>query len=287
MNARIRKLSTVLFILVFMFSVFYPVKLCVGGEQHTEHVTVGTEEFLDEGGGRGEEITGKLQRGNAMVVFAAVAFAAVCLGFVVYNKKKTARKFEKAEQELYRKKIERDSLTGLLNKEGFYLRGKEFLEKHPKEQASIVFINVENFKLINDLYGVRSGDRFLQYLAMVIRELCRDSKALCCRYEADHFVTLTLESLGEMKGALKTKQFKAYFQPKYDMQNDQIIGAEALVRWEHPQKGTISPGVFITVFEKNGFIGRLDIYISVETCAFLKRCRDDGIPLYPISNILL
>ena len=105
-----------------------------------------------------------------MVVFAAVAFAAVCLGFVVYNKKKTARKFEKAEQELYRKKIERDSLTGLLNKEGFYLRGKEFLEKHPKEQASIVFINVENFKLINDLYGVRSGDRFLQYLAMVIRE---------------------------------------------------------------------------------------------------------------------
>lgn len=125
---------------------------------------------MDEGGGRGEEITGKLQSGNAMVVFAAVAFAAVCLGFVVYNKKKTARKFEKAEQELYRKKIERDSLTGLLNKEGFYLRGKEFLEKHPKEQASIVFINVENFKLINDLYGVRSGDRFLQYLAMVIRE---------------------------------------------------------------------------------------------------------------------
>lgn len=60
MNARIRKLSTVLFILVFMFSVFYPVKLCVGGEQHTEHVTVGTEEFLDEGGGRGEEMTGKL-----------------------------------------------------------------------------------------------------------------------------------------------------------------------------------------------------------------------------------
>ena len=118
-------------------------KLCVGGEQHTEHVTVGTEEFLDEGGGRGEEITGKLQRGNAMVVFAAVAFAAVCLGFVVYNKKKTARKFEKAEQELYRKKIERDSLTGLLNKEGFYRRGSEFLEEHSEADARILYINID------------------------------------------------------------------------------------------------------------------------------------------------
>ncbi len=104
MNARIRKLSTVLFILVFMFSVFYPVKLCVGGEQHTEHVTVGTEEFLDEGGGRGEEITGKLQRGNAMVVFAAVAFAAVCLGFVVYNKKKRQESLRKQSRSFTERK---------------------------------------------------------------------------------------------------------------------------------------------------------------------------------------
>ena len=362
MSTRIRKLLTVLLIAAFMFSVFCPVKLYAGEEVHTAHVTVGNENSPDKSGGRWENAWKELQRDKIGIIGISVVFVSVCLGIVAYNKRKTAREIEKAEQEIYRKKIERDSLTGLLNKEGFYLRGKEFLEKHPQEQASIVFVNVENFKLINDLYGVRAGDRFLQYLAMVIRELCRESKALCCRYEADHFVTLTLESLdeirqqaaklsekaqnyeldisveisagvyeihesdkslrimcdrahlaassiknnhltqvavyddthrqnlireqriiSEMNGALKKKQFKAYFQPKYDMQNDRIIGAEALVRWEHPQKGTISPGVFIPVFEKNGFIGRLDLYIYEETCAFLRQCRDEGLPLYPIS----
>ena len=55
-----------------------------------------------------------------------------------------------------------DELTGLLNKEGFYRRSREFLEKHSEADARIVYINIENFKLVNDLFGEDAGDGFLK-----------------------------------------------------------------------------------------------------------------------------
>lgn len=56
-----------------------------------------------------------------------------------------------------------------------------------------------------------------------------------------------------------------------------------MVRWEHPEKGLLSPGIFIPVLEKNGYIAKVDLYIYEETCIFLKKCMDEGIPLYPVS----
>ena len=89
--------------------------------------------------------------------------------------------------------------------------------------------------------------------------------------------------INELDDALKEKQFKAFFQPKYDMCTDRVIGAEALVRWEHPEKGLLPPGIFIPVLEKNGYIAKVDLYIYEETCIFLKKCMDEGIPLHPVS----
>lgn len=60
-----------------------------------------------------------------------------------------------------------------------------------------------------------------------------------------------------MEVALKEGQFSVYLQPKYSLQNDRMIGAEALVRWMHPELGFMSPGEFIPLFEKNGFIYKL------------------------------
>ena len=67
------------------------------------------------------------------------------------------------------------------------------------------------------------------------------------------------------------------------MCTDRVIGAEALVRWEHPEKGLLPPGIFIPVLEKNGYIAKVDFYIYEETCIFLKKCMDEGIPLHPVS----
>ncbi len=86
-----------------------------------------------------------------------------------------------------------------------------------------------------------------------------------------------------MEDALKEKQFLVYLQPKHCTDTRAIVGAEALVRWSHPEFGFISPGDFIPVFERNGFITKLDNYMLTEVCRILKEWRDEGIPLIPIS----
>ena len=90
-----------------------------------------------------------------------------------------------------------------------------------------------------------------------------------------------LEAL--MEKALKNHEFVVYLQPKYSVGTHRLAGAEALVRWQSPERGFISPGDFIPVFEKNGFIVRLDDYVLSETCriqqTFLKR----GRALVPVS----
>lgn len=73
----------------------------------------------------------------------------------------------------------------------------------------------------------------------------------------------------EMETALSEKQFQVYLQPKFNISKRKMAGAEALVRWIHPEKGFISPGEFIPVFEKNGFITELDMFVWEETCALI------------------
>lgn len=89
--------------------------------------------------------------------------------------------------------------------------------------------------------------------------------------------------INSMTSALEEKQFSIYYQPKYDLKNGCMMGAEALVRWNHPEFGTVSPGEFIPLFEKNGFIFRLDQYIWENTCAQIRAWQDKGYPLVPIS----
>ena len=86
-----------------------------------------------------------------------------------------------------------------------------------------------------------------------------------------------------MSRALKNREFVVYYQPKHSLDDEGIIGAEALVRWKNPKKGMISPGVFIPVFEENGFIMKLDAYVWGETCKFIRKRLDEGKNVPPIS----
>lgn len=89
--------------------------------------------------------------------------------------------------------------------------------------------------------------------------------------------------VNKMKKALKEEQFILYLQPKYSLSDDKIQGAEVLVRWDDPEKGLISPGVFIPIFEHNGFIMELDYYVWEHSCQMLRRWLDEGRKVYPIS----
>ena len=86
-----------------------------------------------------------------------------------------------------------------------------------------------------------------------------------------------------METALSEGQFAVYLQPKYSLHDDGLAGAETLVRWIHPEWGFMSPGEFIPLFEKNGFITRLDQYIWERVCALLRDWREKGYPPLPVS----
>ncbi len=92
------------------------------------------------------------------------------------------------------------------------------------------------------------------------------------------------EIVGMISNALAEKHFVIYYQPQFNHATGTLVGAEALVRWKHPEKGLISPGVFIPIFEKNGFITRLDLYVFEEVCAFIRKSMDEGKPLVPLST---
>lgn len=83
--------------------------------------------------------------------------------------------------------------------------------------------------------------------------------------------------------ALETGQFRVYIQPKVNMETEEIIGGEALVRWCHPEKGIIAPGEFIPVLEKNGFIINVDIYVWTEVFKYIGKRLEEGKPVVPIS----
>lgn len=86
-----------------------------------------------------------------------------------------------------------------------------------------------------------------------------------------------------MEGALARKEFVVYLQPKYSLGDNSLSGAEALVRWQHPTHGIIPPNEFIPIFEKKGFISRLDRFVWEQVCSMLKEWKQKGYPLFPVS----
>lgn len=86
-----------------------------------------------------------------------------------------------------------------------------------------------------------------------------------------------------MENALKEGEFEVYLQPKVDTQSECIDGAEALVRWNSKTEGMIFPDEFIPLFEKNGFVIQLDMFVFEEVCKTLRRWIDSGQQIVKIS----
>ena len=86
----------------------------------------------------------------------------------------------------------------------------------------------------------------------------------------------------EMNAALANKEFVMFLQPQIDLKTRKICGAEALVRWKHPIKGILVPAQFLALFESNGFITKMDMYIWELACSYLHDLQQRGIYL-PVS----
>lgn len=134
-------------------------------------------------------------------------------------------------------------------------------------------------------------DEALTVDAMIDRAVLAQSSIKGSYMQKYNYYTETLrnemlseqEIIGMMETALVAEQFVVYYQPQYNHSTGMLVGAEALVRWKHPEKGLISPGVFIPIFEDTGFITKLDFYVFKQVCRFIRRCSEKGIHLVPVS----
>jgi len=93
----------------------------------------------------------------------------------------------------------------------------------------------------------------------------------------------TKELEADVVRALRDKELEVYLQPKYDIHSEKMIGAEALIRWNHPEKGILSPGRFIPACEANGFICTIDFYVLEEVCRNLREWKEEGRQLVKVS----
>lgn len=89
--------------------------------------------------------------------------------------------------------------------------------------------------------------------------------------------------INNFKIAMNEHQFEVYIQPKYNLLKNGYYGGEALVRWNHPEKGMISPGSFIPILEENGFIYQLDYYVWEEVLKIIRNKLDNDEKIDPIS----
>ncbi|MEG0864443.1 MAG: GGDEF domain-containing protein [Clostridia bacterium] len=113
-------------------------------------------------------------------------------------------------------------------------------------------------------------------------QLCQSSIAFYDDVERS-VILQEKEIENHMEQALENGEFEMYLQPKYELEHQTIGGAEALVRWNSPEKGMIYPNSFIPLFERNGFVVKLDLYMFEQACKLQQLWKDNHIPPVPIS----
>ena len=86
-----------------------------------------------------------------------------------------------------------------------------------------------------------------------------------------------------MQKALANNEFKVYLQTKWDIIDNKVTGAEALVRWVRPNGSVLGPEQFVPIFENNGFIEQLDFYTLESVCMRMREMMDEGIEVVPVS----
>ena len=87
----------------------------------------------------------------------------------------------------------------------------------------------------------------------------------------------------QILSGIRDGEFIFFLQPRFDLNTKKIIGAEALVRWNHGKLGMVSPGVFIPILESNGYITKLDQYIWEKVCSTIHDWIETGLRQVPIS----
>jgi diguanylate cyclase (GGDEF)-like protein/PAS domain S-box-containing protein len=87
----------------------------------------------------------------------------------------------------------------------------------------------------------------------------------------------------ELRRALAENQLQLHYQPKVSLRSGRIVGAEALLRWKHPERGMVSPGIFVPVAEETGLILGLGSWVLEEACRQIRQWKDAGLDVPPVA----
>lgn len=270
----------------------------------------------------------------------------------------------------YNKELERmaftDLMTGGQNAAAFGRNYKELVTHSKPGTYAVALLNIRGFKLINEEFGIESGDRTIRTVYRVL-EANMGKDEFVSRVESDHFflcikAATSAEILQRLSGlerkincledeegilyqlsffegayivenpetevriaqdrarmacqkqrlnnqsgctiystelfrllqvereldhlfeaSIENRDFEVYLQPKVDLRTRKLGGAEALIRWNHPVRGMISPMAFIPVLERSAKICRLDLYVFEEVCRLQERWKKEGKERIPVS----
>ncbi|BFK15051.1 EAL domain-containing protein [Blautia parvula] len=167
---------------------------------------------------------------------------------------------------------------------------EELQQVRDQMEKSLASVKIE--QKINLYYGVytiedrgMSVDLMCDRANLALRTVKGNSNRAYAVYNDELYqVVLSEQQLtNSMEEALLQRQFEVYYQPVVDLNTGDVVSAEALVRWNHPEKGMVSPGFFIPFFEHNGFIIKLDAYIREEVCRNMLELRRRGLRNIPVS----
>lgn len=105
------------------------------------------------------------------------------------------------------------------------------------------------------------------------------------RPELDVKSDAALSLLGELRQAVEHREFRLFLQPKVCLQSGRVVGAEALIRWAHPTRGMVPPGLFIPFAEQSGFIRQITSWLLVESMRTWRMCADQGLTVQMSINL--
>lgn len=255
-----------------------------------------------------------------------------------------------------------DELCKIYNRKGFNANAKEFMKKS-KHKLCAIDIDIDNFKMVNGVFGYGFGDEVLKYMASIISETF-STKGIIGRIDADRFCIIAsyknpnkifraIENIAyklnqnfynkkdmsisagiyfmediveepeaifdktrlagnsiksipklyyavyseemalevnqenwlveEIKKAIEFEDFTVYYQPKFDIVSEKISGSEALIRWPHPEKGYITPGIFIPVAEKTYLIIEIGRFVFQRVCEDIAQWKKEGLTVLQVS----
>ncbi|VFC13358.1 signaling protein [Clostridioides difficile] len=164
------------------------------------------------------------------------------------------------------------------------IRKIDSIRNNIESNLSIVF----EISLCVGIYFVEEGEVDIQKAvnkANMARSVAKGKNINYAIYNEDVRNKLSEESmiLDDIKIALVKNQFEVYYQPKFSLVTGEMIGSEALIRWNHPEHGFISPAVFIPIAEKSKLILKIGRFVFERVCNDLSEWKKQGKKIVPVS----